>query len=207
VLSRYGINIVGRSRRLMLNYRTTQQNLRYALSMLTGSDYTDLEDEVESGQGYRSSRRGPKPVVKSVGSLTEEYDVTAEIVGKWIDDGTAPETIGLLVPTRKEAESLPRALGDRGVTVAFVDRDTAGPSATPQVMTMHRAKGMEFAKVILFGVGAKNLPRRYQIDNLPEGDQAEALQRERSLLYVAATRARDELIIIHSGQPSELLPP
>jgi superfamily I DNA/RNA helicase len=175
--------------------------------MLTGSDYSDLEDEIESGQGYRSSRRGPKPVVKSVGSLTEEYDVTAEIVGKWIDDGTAPETIGLLVPTRKEAESLPRALGDRGVTVAFVDRDTAGPSATPQVMTMHRAKGMEFAKVILFGVGAKNLPRRYQIDNLPEGDQAEALQRERSLLYVAATRARDELIVIHSGQPSELLPP
>lgn len=164
----------------MLNYRTTQQNLRYALSMLTGSDYTDLEDEVEAGQGYLSSRRGPKPVLKSVGSLTEEYDVTAEIVGKWIDDGIAPETIGLLVPTRKETESLPRALGHRSVTVAFVDRDTAGPSATAQVMTMHRAKGMEFAKVILFGVGAKNLPRRYQIDNLPEGDQAEALQRERS---------------------------
>jgi superfamily I DNA/RNA helicase len=49
-------------------------------------------------------------------------------------------------------------------------------------------------------------PRRYQIDSLPEGDQAEALQRERSLLYVAATRARDELVNIHSGEPSELLP-
>jgi superfamily I DNA/RNA helicase len=206
VLSRYGINIVGRSRRLMLNYRTTEQNLRYALSMLSGSDYTDLEDEPETGQGYRSARRGPQPVVKAVGSLTEEYDLVAEIVQNWIDGNTAPETIGLLVPTRKEAESLPRALGDRGVTAAFVDRDSSGPPATPQVMTMHRAKGMEFAKVILFGVGAKNLPRRYQIDSLPEGDHAEALQRERSLLYVAATRARDELVIIHSGEPSELLP-
>lgn len=206
VLSRYGINIVGRSRRLMLNYRTTEQNLRYALSILTGSDYTDMEDEPETGQGYRSSRRGPKPTVKAVGSLTKEYDVVAEIVQKWIDDGTAPETIGLLVPTRKEAESLPRALGDRGLSVAFVDRGSSGPPATPQVMTMHRAKGMEFAKVILFAVGDKNLPRRYQIEALPEGDPAEALQRERSLLYVAATRARDELIIIHSGEPSELLP-
>ena len=206
VLSRYGINIVGRSRRLMLNYRTTEQNLRYALGILTGSDFTDLEGEAETGAGYRSSRRGPKPTVKAVGSLTEEYDVVAEIVQQWINGGTAPETIGLLVPTRKEAESLPRALGDRGVTVAFVDRDSAGPPATPQVMTMHRAKGMEFAKVILFGVGGKNLPRRYQIDTLPEGDQAEALQRERSLLYVAATRARDELVIIHSGEPSALLP-
>jgi superfamily I DNA/RNA helicase len=37
VLGRYGINIVGRSRRLTLNYRTTEQNLRYALGILAGA--------------------------------------------------------------------------------------------------------------------------------------------------------------------------
>jgi len=68
--------------------------------------------------------------------------------------------------------ALTRALGDRGVTVAFIDRDSAGPPDTPQVMTMHRSKGMEFAKVILVGVGDNNVPRRYQIDALPEGDRA-----------------------------------
>ena len=34
----------------------------------------------------------------------------------------------------------------------------------------------------------------------------DALLRERSLLYVAATRARDELALSWSGDPSELLP-
>ena len=73
-------------------------------------------------------------------------------------------------------------------------------------MTMHRAKGMEFAKAILVGVGNKALPRGYLIDAVPEEDRADVLRRERSLLYVAATRARDELVVVYVGEPSELLP-
>ena len=206
VLSRYGINIVGRSRRLTLNYRTTQQNLRYALNILSGEQYTDLADESETTTGYRSARRGPKPTVIAAVSLTDQYDKVAEIVRAWIDAGMTPESIGILVPTRKGAESLPRALGDRDLTVAFVDRDSAGPPKTPVVMTMHRAKGMEFAKAILVGVGNKALPRGYLIDAVPEEDRADVLRRERSLLYVAATRARDELVVVYVGEPSELLP-
>jgi superfamily I DNA/RNA helicase len=37
-------------------------------------------------------------------------------------------------------------------------------------------------------------------------DRSDVLQRERSLLYVAATRARDELVVMYSGEPSALLP-
>ncbi|BBY36829.1 DNA helicase [Mycobacterium mantenii] len=205
-LSRYGINIVGRSRRLTLNYRTTQENLRYALGVLSGEQYSDLDEEPESTTGYRSARRGPKPVIIKAQSLTDQYQKVADLVQSWIDDGTAPESIGLLVPTRKEAESLPRALGDRDVTVAFVDRDKTGPPKTPVVMTMHRAKGMEFAKAVLVGVGEKSLPRSYLIDAVPEEERADILRRERSLLYVAATRARDELVVMYVGEPSALLP-
>lgn len=206
VLSRYGINIVGRSRRLTLNYRTTQQNLHYALSILSGEQFTDLDDQDDTTAGYRSSRRGPRPVVVAADSLTEQYDKVRDLVRDWIAAGTAPESIGLLVPTRKEGESLPRALGDRGVSVAFIDRDSTGPAKTPIVMTMHRAKGMEFAKAILVGVSDKALPRGYLVDSLPEEDRADAKRRERSLLYVAATRARDELVVVYVGNPSELLP-
>lgn len=205
-LSHYGINIVGRSRRLTLNYRTTQENLQYALGILSGEQYTDLNEESESATGYRSARRGPKPIVVKAQSLTDQYQKVADLVQSWIDDGTAPESIGLLVPTRKEAESLPRALGDRDVTVAFVDRDKAGPPKTPVVMTMHRAKGMEFTKAVLVGLGEKSLPRSYLIDTVPEEERADVVRRERSLLYVAATRARDELVVVYVGEPSELLP-
>ncbi|GAB3076218.1 3'-5' exonuclease [Corynebacterium aquatimens] len=85
----------------------------------------------------------------------------------------------------------------------------ANSSAQEQVsvMTMHGAKGMEFTHVVLIGVGKTVMPQRFALKDLSTEDQATALQRERSLLYVAASRARDELVITTSDEPSELLPP
>lgn len=206
-LGRYGIQIRGRARRLTLNYRTTQQNLLYALGILSGEDYTEMDDETAvASTGYRSARSGPTPRVEAATSLSELYDKVAERVRAWRDAGVPAGSIGLLVSTRKEAENLPRALGDRDVSVAFVGRDSSAPADTPAVMTMHRSKGMEFAKVILVGIGEKSLPRTYLLDGVAEEDRADVLQRERSLLYVAATRARDELVVMYVGEPSALLP-
>ena len=72
-------------------------------------------------------------------------------------------------------------------------------------MTMHRAKGMEFSKIILFGVGEANMPLQWALKDLGGAEKSDALLQERSLLYVAATRARDELVVSWSGKPSELL--
>jgi superfamily I DNA/RNA helicase len=65
--------------------------------------------------------------------------------------------------------------------------------------------GLEFAKVILFGVSESSLPQKQAIQGLVEAEREDALLRERSLLYVAATRARDELVVTWNGKPSELL--
>lgn len=50
------------------------------------------------------------------------------------------------------------------------------------------------------------MPLRFRLKNLSEEDARAALQRERSLLYVAASRARDALVIMTVGERSELLP-
>lgn len=73
-------------------------------------------------------------------------------------------------------------------------------------MTMHRAKGMEFTHVLVFGANADLLPAAYLLKDLPEEERADLLQRERSLFYVAATRARDELVVMWEGKPSDFLP-
>jgi superfamily I DNA/RNA helicase len=70
VLSRYGITITGRSRRLTLNYRTTAQNLHYAMTVLAGGDFVDLEDSPEA-TGYRSARTGPAPTLIDATSITQ----------------------------------------------------------------------------------------------------------------------------------------
>ena len=205
-LSQFGIRIVGRSQRLTLNYRTTAQNLGYAINVLEGGAYVDLEAGQESTAGYRSARSGPVPQLIPCATLTEELDRAADLIRTWVAETDAPETIAVLVREQRQRDRLVSGLAERGVTVRAVDREHIKPGQ-PVAMTMHRAKGTEFSKVLLFGVDQGAIPRPLRDEQYAEDAWADALLRERSLLYVAATRARDELALSWSGDPSQLLPP
>lgn len=205
VLGRYGIRVVGRSQRLKLNYRTTAQTLHYAVGVLEGEHFVDLEDaQAESGH-YRSARSGPPPRVMECSNLTQELQSAADVVGDWLGSGVVPETIGILVRDAKQAGQISRGLDERGITARVLDQGTQR-DGHPLVMTMHRAKGMEFSRVLIFGVNDGLVPAQYLLKDLTEADRADALTRERSLLYVAATRARDELVVTTSGGKSSFLP-
>lgn len=206
VLSRYGIRTVGRSRRLTLNYRTTAETLAYAVSLLEGTEYRDLEGEPDNTDKYRSARTGPKPQVRAFESMADEFEFVAETVLGWLasaeSDVVAPETLAILVRDRFQRDRVVTALGDLGVTVRGVDREAIKPGA-PVVMTMHRAKGTEFSRVILFGLRPKTAPPGLKAYEYSDADLQEATARERSLLYVAASRARDQLVVTRSGDPSD----
>jgi superfamily I DNA/RNA helicase len=207
VLSRYGINIRGRSRRLTLNYRTTAQNLRYAVGVLANEQFVDLDDESATVAGYRSARSGPPVIAEGLGSLAGEYKEAAELVRSWIESPerpTKPENIGLLVRDRSSGNRLVTGLADHGLDARFVESEMPTGSGKPLVMTMHRSKGMEFSKVVLFDISESSDPG--WISSLPEAERADARLRDRSLIYVAATRARDELAILWKGSPSQVLP-
>jgi superfamily I DNA/RNA helicase len=207
VLSQFGIRIVGRSQRLTLNYRTTAQNLGYAISMLQGGNYLDSEEGAESASGYRSARTGPVPRLIPCATLTEELDRAADLVHGWVTETEdAPETIAVLVRDQRQRDRVVSGLTERGVSIRAVDREHIKPGQ-PVAMTMHRAKGTEFSKVLLFGIDQGAIPRPLRDEQYAEDAWADALLRERSLLYVAATRARDELALSWSGDPSQFLPP
>jgi superfamily I DNA/RNA helicase len=63
-------------------------------------------------------------------------------------------------------------------------------------MTMHRAKGTEFAKVVLVGVGSQTPAEIDRLAAMDEAERTDAELRTRSLTYVAASRARDELVVL-----------
>ena len=205
VLSAYGIKIVGRSQRLTLNYRTTAQNLAWAIGVLAGGEFIDLEEVEERSSDYRSARSGPRPQLYPCATLSDELDRAASLVREWTADGAAPETVAVLVRYSSTRARVVAGLGDRGVTVRAVERGAIKPGQ-PVVMTMHRAKGTEFSRVLLFGINEGSMPASMSEQGYSEDAQADALLRERSLLYVAATRARDELAISWSGPGSEFLP-
>lgn len=96
-------------------------------------------------------------------------------------------------------------LNEHGVEVSSAGRSVSDDHSV-QVMTMHKAKGMEFTHVVLIGVGSDMLPQQWQYRGLAESERKDAIQRERALLYVAASRARDQLVITTHDEPSKLLP-
>lgn len=209
VLGQYGIRIVGRSQRLTLNYRTTAENLHFALGVLDGGTYADLEDQPESTAHYHSSRRGPAPRIIPCTSLSNELDAAADRIRTWAtyaaEHAQGAETIAILVRDSYQRDRVVTGLGERGVDVRPVDNEPVKPGP-PVAMTMHRAKGTEFSKVLLFGVNGKSLPKVLKGSDYSDDEKQDALLRERSLLYVAASRARDELVVTWSGEASELLP-
>lgn len=208
-LSRFGISTRGRSSsRLTLNYRTTKENLEYALRILAGEDglaYLDAEGETDSVAGYRSARTGPQPYLVWVDSEQQEFEVADHFISRWIDSEKDVH-IGVMCRTRGQISRVVSGLADHGIDAVATRNAERASHEQVSVMTMHGAKGMEFTHVLLMGVGKELMPLRFQFKNLSEEDARETLQRERSLLYVAASRARDELVITATGEPSQLLP-
>jgi len=198
-MSRFGIDIRGRSRRLRLNYRTTAENLAYAISILSGGEYTDLADEAESTKEYRSVRSGPVPQLVSVSDQQDESQKVITYLQGWIEAGEEPKNIAVLVRSEQRATMLSAALTEAGVLNAVAKTGGTAGAGKVTVMTMHSSKGLEFFKVIVMGVGSDEIPAKWSYEKLPAAEQKDALLRERSLLYVAATRARDELVLTRSA--------
>lgn len=207
-LSHYGIQVRGRSRRLTRNYRTTRQNLDVAFGILDPGTYEDMEGQAEEHH-YVSPRSGPEPLLLHATDRADELSKAAELLTVWLEqdrdsDDSAPETIAILVRDRYQRDAVVNGLAQHGIEVRAVDREAAG-RGRPVVMTMHRAKGLEFRKVLLFDVSRNAIPRSLRDQQYSDADRDDALLRERSLLYVAATRARDHLAISWSGEASPLI--
>nr|WP_237465853.1 UvrD-helicase domain-containing protein [Leucobacter luti] len=204
ILSRYGIRIVGRSRRLTLNYRTTEQNLRFALGVLDGAEYQDSESGEEGLDGYRSARLGPRPVLRPAPTDAAQYDQAAELLREWDEQGVDPGTVAILVRTNKTAQLVRQRMDERGVETVLLTAAKRNESR-PVVLTMNTAKGMEFSHVLLFDVSLSSMPLAWLTDRLAVEEANDLLLRERSLLYVAASRARDVLAVSWKGDASTLL--
>ena len=204
-LSSLGIETRGRSRRLKINYRTSQSILSMAQGILRGEAVDDLDGANEEEVGYRSAFDGPAPVLERFVTPAEEAEHVADIVQGWLGAGVSPSAIGVVGRTRAILKPTQDALSRDGI--AWADLDEENPAGV-RVATMHSAKGLEFARLAVVGVNADALPLPMAVTPAAEDEMQYGYDvlRERCLLYVACTRARDELIVTGSGPPSALLP-
>lgn len=205
-LREVGINIAGRSSRLNINYRTTAEILGWSLGLLRGEPIDDMEGGLDSIAGCKSYVHGQPPVLSGYPTAGAEAEFIVSSVKDWIDNGIAPSEIGIAVRAKwltSKIESALRAAGIDSVDLAKASDDDNGA----RVGTMHRVKGLEFRCMCVAGVGATLVPAANAVTPVEDDRQThqQDLERERCLLFVACTRAREELLVTWHGEPSPFL--
>lgn len=205
-LKKLGIDIAGRSTRLKINYRTTAEILRWSLGLLRGERIDDMNGDLDTLAGYRSDVHGADPRLSGFATQQDELAGLVETVGRWLDQGVAPGQIGVAARSNMLADQAVTKLKAANIPVtALAKRHTDHEVG---VGTMHRMKGMEFRCIAVIGVGEHSVPPATAVTPAEEDPIAhqQDLQKERCLLFVAATRAREELTISWHGSPSAFLP-
>jgi len=204
-LASLGISVQGRSRRLSLNYRTTQEILTWAVPLLGAEPVTGLDGEVNSLLGYRSPMRGQRPQLRAAATRAEEFDFLTERIRSWLAAGIEAQAIGVTARSASLVREARAALRADGIETASLNG--RGSKQAVQAGTMHAMKGLEFQAVAVIGVEQGLVPEPAAVTPHSEDAVAHAqdLQRERCVLFVACTRARDHLYISATGEPSMFL--
>ncbi len=103
--------------------------------------------------------------------------------------------------TRKAVQNdYEKVLEKAGIECVALDKELKGSGV--RLATMHRVKGLEFPVVILAGLNANAMPLRLPSAQKDAVTKMEHASRERALLFVAATRARDLVSVSSYGTPS-----
>jgi hypothetical protein len=205
VLSHAGVNIRGRrGKRLRINYRTTDENRRFAVALLEGNEADDLDGGADTTGKYRSLMHGNEPAVR----VFDTFDQELEFIEKWARQEKLSRTC-LVVRTKKLLERFERELAERGVETYRIKRsEPEDPQARGlRLATMHRVKGLEFDRMILAGLSKKWMPLHAAFAQSEDAAMLrEAELRERALFYVSATRARSDVLLTAHAHPSPWLP-
>jgi superfamily I DNA/RNA helicase len=189
-LSSVGIQARGRTTILKLNYRNTEEILRFAYQFVSHyikpcESHQDIVPVVEPST---AGRRGPLPVVKLVRSFDEECSVIVGLFRKLHEQrGVAWADMCVTYSQRWMGKELARRFMDAEIPVAWLCNSKAKRQFRPEaervkLMTMHSSKGLEFGTVAACGVGYM-------------ASSSERVEEDAKLLYVAMTRATHNLLI------------
>lgn len=206
-----GINIRGkRSMKLKVNYRTTEEIKRMAVSVIKGEKYDDLDGGEENNKGYISLVHGEKPTYIIFNSSDIEAKNVLDFIKECEEGGIALKDICVAARTRqlyKDVEDLLHCSDIKYCEIKNGDRN--GDKDGVSFCTFYSLKGLEYRVVILVGVNERSMPSRttdkrpfIQLDIV---EKKEFLQSIKSLLYVAITRARQLVYITGVGEPTGLL--
>ena len=207
-MSGCGINIVGRSRRLKLNYRTTHEIRAWAVAVLKGMRVDDLNAGEDTLDGYVSIQHGMAPQLSGYGSDEAELNALVQWLKELPNDKIKDSEIGVLAHTNNQVKDIQKHLSNAGVDSLILTSDKADDqtNAGIRLCTMHRAKGLEFKAVAIPFMSNPLFPPKWLLDKaVDDADQEDTEGQLKSLLHVAATRAKAFLRVSWAGESSKFI--
>ena len=181
-LSSVGIQARGRTTILKVNYRNTREILQFAYDFakeFLQQKFAD-DDHVPLIQPEMAGNSGVKPVFNLYRSLADEMNFVSLCLTNWSKAGIDWKDMAVIFPSNWLGEKLFQQLKDR--IPCNAQKNYRPNENEVSLLTRHSSKGLEFSHVIVMGVGHLK-------------DSEELLATESRLLYVAMTRAKEELIV------------
>lgn len=181
-----GIQARGRSTILKVNYRNTREVLDLATrfaSALLAAESAD-EDGVPVIAPISAGRQGPAPLLVSLPTIGDEARYVADRLKEAHRLGRPWREMAVIYRDYAAAgRTLLATLRAAGIPISyFKDADFSSNRDAVKALTMHSCKGLEFPLVAIAGVGRG-------------AARVERDREEMRLLYVAMTRATEQLIL------------
>ena len=178
-VGRAGIEVRGRSRRLKINYRTSEQIRRWAQGLLQGVEIDDLDGGLATTVADQSVFKGPEPQLVQSASPKEAGKAVVAWMKGLIQAGFGTHEICLTPPNVEIIAALETA----GIpTLELKPRQLDPGNEEPGIRfgTKKRIKGLEFRAVALV-----------------VGSEEQSVIEQKFANYVAATRAREQLLVVN----------
>lgn len=208
VFSQAGVNIRGRrSKKLKVNYRTTEEIKKYAVSALKGVKYHDFDEDEENLKGYVSIFHGAVPVYNVFDTREKEVNHIIGKISDIIENATHVKLSDVVIATRTKDSyrEIITKLHNEGIEY-FDLRDQTGKRNGVHLCTFHSLKGLEYKVVILADVNERTCPYLpHKFEDWSREEQEAHLNSEKSLLYTAMTRAILELYVTGVGGKTGLI--
>ena len=195
-LSDLGIETRGRSTVLRDAYRSTDGILDAIALFGRAVSSQDFGEDGLGAVDLKPRRSGPPPRVSGHADLLDERLAIMNYLASLPEDGRAG--VALLVLSNRLVREWAQWLKAVGLPARRLDDYEGVPVSGIKVGTYARSKGLEFERVVLPGLNLGEVPA-VDIEN----EDTYFLQARQ--LYVAMSRARDELWMSYAGTPSLLI--
>lgn len=168
--------VTGEVMKLCKSYRSTFEITSFAQKIRTNKELEAV------------TRHGEEPVLLPCKNPEEELIAIAGLIATF--KRSTYKSLGIICKTEAQAEEITEKLKPHTDNIYFLSNRSSAFAKGIIVTSAHMAKGLEFDEVILPRTDDKNY-------NTPI---------DRSMLYVAVTRAMHKLTLTHAGKPSRFIP-